>query len=870
VTRRLGEALINIAPDTRAFAASLRTKLRAAMAGVYGDIPIKANTVKLDAAIAASKAKIATLQHQLTGMNLDLATKDFTAKIAAARAEVRKLESEASRTKLDMDSTAAIAKIAALKAQQVHLGNAIGKMKASVDIRAASTKILALGAEVRHLESVAKELELGASSRKLDAALTAARARVAVLQSAMENMPVSANLAKFRAQLVVANVELAELTKARAAEIKVDVDAGAIKRASAALASLFSKNNNPRQFAYGWGIFGRALSGITGNISILHVALDAALEAVISIGLAAAAGAIGIAAMAPAAKDVAKQLNAIDVVNESLGGQIPSLSRKFDALAQSLAPQVITAFGGALTLVNQNSGAFEKTARGVTSLINDWVARLDIWGRSQNQLGGILQTGIGFLSQFGNILGHLGEAILGLIKADPGTAQFLLGIVDGFAKILGWVSKLPGPLLQVALLFASIHTWGNVLGGVLSKMPGLFGNVGSALVKLLAGPTGLAVIALIAFSVELGRAWSTSSVAVATAIKRINDALDSMTTAEAFFALPAAIGALNDQLKQVNSGGLAAIERNWTGMNDIWQRSGDKLKVLGSDLKGVVTGSTISELKSFGAFFKDLFTSNAGDKEALIQQKQDVANLNTEINKLLGSSRNLDNETGVLIKRGFGFSQALALMSLAGVKVTDSFAIMNQKVANLITGYEAISVRGAILSASVDAITFAAGLQESKVNDLNSAWDTFISTVTGSESGFASVETSIGGLFTAAAQGGAHLTDSNGRVSSSFGTLTGSAGKTAASFTGLDTTSLALQQTFNQSVTGANSMLDALTAQAAAAGLGKKGTDLLAQATKDLVIQLPLSCTPWPSAAGTKARTALRHCPAGSARPRTR
>ena len=760
------------------------------MVGVRGDVPLNADAAKLNASLAALAAKVAALGQKTSHLQLDANTK------------------------------AIVAKIAAIDAQISHLGEAMGKMEAEVDITAASTKILALDAQAR------------------------------VLRDELANLKLKADTTSFHAQLVAAQAELEALTKERDINIGVDIDTGVIARASAALAGLFTKADNPAQFAAGWGIFGRALNGITGNISLLHVALDATLEAVISIGTAAAAAAIGIAAMEPAAENVALQLQAIDTVNEALGNQIPALSRQFDALTQSLAPQVIEAFGGALDLVNQNSGVLEVTARKVVTLIDDWVAELDVWAKSQNAIGGILQTGVGFLSQFATIFAHLGEALLGLLKANPGTAEFLLSIVDGFAKILDWASKLPAPLLQLVLLFASIHTWANVLGGVLSKMPGLLGNVGAALVKLLSGPTGLVVIALTALAVELGRAWDTSSVTVAKAISSINAALDSMTTAEAFFALPAAIGALNDQLKAVNSGGLAAIEQNWTGLNDIWQRSGDKLKVLGSDLAGVVTGSTLHELESFGNFFKDLFTSNAGDKEALVQEKQDVANLNDEINKLLGNSRNLDAEIGSLGRQGFNFTQALALMSLAGVQVNDSFALMAQKVDNLIKGYEAISVRGGILANSVNAITFAAGLQETKVTDLNSAWDTFISTVTGSESSFASVENDIEGLFSAAAQGGAHLTDSNGKVSSSFGQLAGSAGKAKVSFSGLDTTSLSLQQTFDSSVTGANALLDSLTLQATAAGLGQKGTNLLAQATKDLIIQL------LPAASGSKTLTA--------------
>jgi phage-related protein len=835
----------------------------------------------------------------------DVKAAGLNAAIAAAQAKVAALQQQLSNLQMNADTTALVAKIAAMRAQQAKLATAMDKMTADVDINAAATKITALGAQIRALQSSASQIVIDANIAALQAKLVLAITQVNKLAASAKDITIDANTAPFIAKLAAA-----------AAAVKAFFASG----------SGGGGGGGGGGAAFGFGLFGAAIAGITGNISLLHLAIDATLEAIIAVGTAAAAAAVGIAAMTPAAKDVFTQLQNIDTVNESLGNQIPALSHQFDLLAKSLAPQVVEAFGGALNFLKGNVGAFGTTARQVTTLVDDWVAKLDLWGKSQNALGGILQAGVGFLGQFATILGHLGEAIAGLLKANPGTAEFLLAIINGFTKILDWASKLPAPLLQVGLLMLSIHTWGNLLAGTLSKLPGLMGSVGTALVKLLGGPFGLLVIALTAVGFEIAKAWDTSSASVAASIAKINTSLASLSTSSQFFAIPAALGTINAELAKVSSSAdPSTIEAGWTGLNGIWQRASDRLQVLIGNLKGITQGSIVHEVESLGNAFKDLFTNNSS--ATLVQQQRDIANLNTEINVLLGSQRNLDAETGNLIKGGYSFSQALTIMSLAGVQSTDSLALMQQKVTNLVSGFQAMSVAGGLLNSSVNALSFSSAFQSTKVQQLNSAWDLFIATVSGSESAFASVETSISGLFTAAASAGAHLTDSNGKVSSSFGTLaavtTGtaatslqltaaqngvtaanlritaaqdrlntlqksgkatsaqlasaqatlataqgtlatrqntlntrlSAGSAAAqgaqgSFTGLNNTSLALQQTFNSSLTSANSMLDALTAQTTASGLGAKGTTLLANSTKDLVAQM------LPAARGSSTLTA--------------
>lgn len=118
------------------------------MARVSGDVPIGADAAKLNAAIAAAQAKIATLT------------------------------SKTSDLQLDANTTALTAKIAALQAQSAKLAASMGTMTADVDIRAASTKILALDAQVTVLKDAATKIRLDADISAMTAKLALAQAEV--------------------------------------------------------------------------------------------------------------------------------------------------------------------------------------------------------------------------------------------------------------------------------------------------------------------------------------------------------------------------------------------------------------------------------------------------------------------------------------------------------------------------------------------------------------------------------------------------------------------------------------------------------------------------------------------------------------------
>ena len=239
-------------------------------------------------------------------------------------------------------------------------------------------------------------------------------------------------------------------------------------------------SGNSARRAYGWwglltkevtlwgGVLGDA--HLIGMVQLWHIALDGLFESAVALGEGLAALSVGIAAMTPAAEDIYTHLQSVDTVSKALRVSIPPLTGNFQALARSMAPQTVEAFGGALNLLNSEGSTTAKVAEQVVTGLDDWIAKLDIWKESQASTGALLQNGVGFLHQFEQMLDNVGIAIDNLMKADPGTAHYLMDLVVGFTKVLDVITEIPAPILQAALALHSFMLWGGLLFTGLTKL----------------------------------------------------------------------------------------------------------------------------------------------------------------------------------------------------------------------------------------------------------------------------------------------------------------------------------------------------------------------------------------------------------------
>lgn len=560
-----------------------------------------------------------------------------------------------------------------------------------------------------------------------------------------------------------------------------------------------------RRGAAGFGFWGAAIGGTIGYVRLWHLALDGAFEVLVSLGTAVAAAVTGMVAMSETAYDLYVNLNSVRTVNSSLGSQIPPFTGSIDKLMEAMKYQTVEAFGGALTLVQSQAGLLSRDAPQVVTMFDDWIARLDIWMKSQTSFGKLLDSGVGYLQQYGSAFGHLASGFDNMLKADPGTAHFLLDVIGGITDIFNIASKAWPPLLQTALAIHSFYVWGGLLGGVLARLPGPIGAVGRAMQGIT---HNLAFDALLAMALEMERAWHTSSGAISTDIATINKELANDSASQAIVDIASGVGKLHQALA---ANDLRSVLNTWHGFSNIWQEMDDKVRAFGQDMAGTVHGGFMHQIDSLGNAIKVIFDpGSSNDQAAWIQMRQNISNVDSTIAHMLKSQEGLFIEMGSLAKQGYTYTQALGLMDLAGVRANDSFTLAMQKVRNLTTGYRQLSISGGILKNSVNAVDFATLQQTENVSKLVQGWDAFFSTVA---TGFFNLNT----------------------YESLLATLGKDVGYNTKIYGGFSQKQIAINQDFYKAANAANTQMDSLTTLANAAALGDKGTQMLTQATKDMI-----------------------------------
>lgn len=848
----------------------LATRMKA-MADTLATLRVNADTKAAQAAIATVEARLIALGKQMSNLIMKADTSQIDAKIAAEIANLQSLKRQASNLQLDLNDAQAEAKIALLKKQIQDTNNALEDMTGDININAAEAKVKALEAELRLLQSTASDMELQARTAAFDAAIAASEAKIAALRQQAADVQIGGDPAKIAA--MTAQVLGLEAATEKLTASLGDAE-GSTGRWAAALGLLTGRVG---ALNIGW-------TATIGGIAGWHIVLDAAIEAtIIAIGVTAALGA-AFAGVYPSIDELGYHTKAALDVMTAFNVDAGKLGGTLDSLQKSLAPQVIEAFGGALNLLNNQTGAIYRTAHEVVDMFDIWIAKLDLWANGQKTLSGFMQAGVGYLEQLGKAAALFGQAIDNLLTKDPGIAHYLLDLIQGLAGVLDWFSKLPAPIVEATLMIHGFYLWGSVLVGILGPMvSGIvkfvsaaidLGKIALGMTALTESATGLQKAFALLFA-ETPYGWlilaAAGMAAMAYETTQASSAtqqfLDKQTALlNAMSASQQITGGFAQQIGSIRTqmaGTTAAFELSqWHGLSGILQESGDKAAYAGHELSQVVQGSTLHELGAVADIIHGVFAPGfAAAGAAALQAQTDIGKLNDQINQLVGTSRTMYAELGSLIfgtnalKLGtMSYTSALALMDMAGVKAGQSVALMNQEISNLVAGYNEIGAGSTQLQASINAVTFQTELQDSKVTELNSAWDAFFKMVSGGSSDFLTFAQQVNGMnetFSGSSNAAQTLTVSNGRVSDSFRAAAAAASGGKVSMTGLNDASLAAQQTLLQTASAANTQLDSLQALSAAAGAGQHGMDLMQQATKDML------STMLPAAAGSQQMTTV-------------
>jgi cell wall-associated NlpC family hydrolase len=814
------------------------------------------------------QAQTEKLAATLAGLDVDFSDTAAVAKLTALQAQAAKLQDTLQHMGIDADP----AGLTAVTAQASKLADDVAKFQATLAAPVpvpATAELAALQKQAAGLVTELGGIKIQADDLDMTAKLAALQAQAAKLQDTLADTSIGGDPVKMAAQAAAVSALAANTAKFGQAAADANARTSVWDAALGALAARFG----PGAQGIGWTA---AIGGVAG----WHIVLDGVIEAtIIATGATLALGA-AFAGTYPAFDELGYHTMAALNVMTAYGADAGKLAGTLDTLQKSLAPQVIEAFGGALNLITGQTGALSTAAHEVVDMVDTWIAKLDLWANGQKTVGGLLQAGVGYLSQLGKAIGIVAQAIDNLLSKDPGIAHYLLDLIQGFAEVINLFSKLPAPVVEATLMLHGFYVWASVLGGVLGKLTGPLLSTGAALIKLAGMGTELEALqdvtgwAKVTAAVQLfGKAllalaaspwtWALLGVAaiglmayeatqadnsVKSLITTMNNQVATASASQAFKDLAADISTLQDKMS--DTGALAQEEQeNWGKLGNTFRSLGyDSEATLSSMSRGLehlTSGDVLGGIRDLATGLRDAFDPGAGRGLAV---QQDVAALNDEMNKLIGTQRNLYAETGNLMtgqnKLNVGtlsFTQSLTLMDMAGVQAGDSMAVMNQKIANLVAGYTEMSAGGTQLQASINAVTFSTETQDSKVTQLNTGWDDFFKLVSGGSSDFLSFAQQINGMnetFANMSGTGTTLSISNGKVSDSIKNAATAATGGKASMTGLNDASIAAQQTLLQTATAANTQMDSLTSLASAAGLGNKGLSLLQQATKDMLQQM--------------------------------
>jgi len=605
---------------------------------------------------------------------------------------------------------------------------------------------------------------------------------------------------------------------------------------------------------------GAAAFGITGLGTAIHLIVMGVFEfsAVFIPAMFAAAAAASV--LNQGAMDVYDGLKGMEIAGEALGpvfgktqGDMLGLGHSLQVAQNAADPDAYELLGEAIIGVNDATGnlndqlgavthtsgtasggisSFGQMGLAVGNILEKFAADIDIdLSTGMKQFTGLLSDGVQDLVEFGQILGNIGHAILNLASAMPGLAEIILKLIDGFSDLIKIISELPPMFLTVIFGIEEAYRWSGLLVGI-------FGLVGRAIA--LVGTLGIPVFAKIGMNF---------GAMVANIITGVADMVIN------FVAMGERIGVFDADVDRVATGFVGALGNAASFMSGPWGaavglgvlgfaalavwalRSTDATQqFIASTQKAVQAATNLEALNVIGQQLSEntakisqaqtqlnqalTFTvgSSAGVESRYVGQSQAVTQLRGNIQILTDNQQQLyQQSTNVIsgaeqISKAYGvsFVAALGMADAANVKLVNGIS-GNSKAAEeariqiqgLVQGYESMNQSGSALSNSMEAVSVEAQIQGSKVSQLNSAWDSFMSMATSLTGSFSQINLDLTQM--------GNIAPAVGDKIQAFKGATGlSVSQIAESLKSFSGTSAQVWQAYNQSLSEAETFTDNL------------------------------------------------------------
>lgn len=505
-----------------------------------------------------------------------------------------------------------------------------------------------------------------------------------------------------------------------------------------------------------------------------------------------------------------------------LGGTLA----KMEAAAQ---PQVYALLGDALQIAGQKGGEFAKLARAAGAAIDQLASRATLALKSSG-FSAFVKDAAPDLAKLGTVAGNIFGILGNLLKGLTPTAQILLNFFVALthalevltaSPIFSWVERLTlafhGLYVYLGLIGTGLFLLGRPLGAVAGALAGVSSTADASagiLTKAKAGwqQLGNSIPLVIGPAKTAGTAIEDASVAAEDAGGKtglLTKAFGALSGSFGWIGLAvagaAAIGILIYSLSNAKD----AVGKWADGL----QNSIDASATFGSVAKNTVNSINQTNVALRGSYqnYKAVagVTGEVATRYGVVNAQ--AATLSHQIDELRAAHQRYTSELQTENNRIqqltnlFGNAQiAQGLMNQAGIKAsaiaTDNQKQWQQDVQTLQSLWQAIKATAdaaGVAGNNEKVLTYELTDQYTAVQKLNSAWDTYVSAVTGTQTSFDTV-----------AQGMVALTQTGGTTTNTLGKLSVTTKYLKSNIDALTPAGVALNQAFSDQVNNFNKLFD--------------------------------------------------------------
>ena len=690
----------------------------------------------------------------------------------------------------------------------------LNNASAAIDAMGAQSKAAAIG--INDLRDAAAEAAAAVASleRHITAASLAASEAAIGARPAMEAWQESIASASKTAAFAEEQIDaMARALDVAAASGRIDASAmNDLRNATlgAAFASAALKNEQrdiaapAAAAAASWRLLG---TGIRVGATAIHAMVSGFIEFLaVAIPAAIAAGAWA-AAWAEGAGRVYEHMNALYTATEATSsmfhtttGQALGLGDALQKAQTAADPNVYQALGGAINAARGHMGGLAQAGLQLGRIFDTFMAKvvydMSAAGGAGGKLSGLLSDMVPDLVEFGQIFGNLGHALLNFASDMPGIANGMLAFFDAVSKVILAISRLPRWLVMGAFALHEFNIWGSVLNSTLGKLgfsvdkvsgsffglaraksiflslfnviPRLIGAASTVIGTLIGRLAGVvpqaskAGTAMVKFGANVEEGAAAMSFATAAAITLgvagIGFLLYKLITAKtASQRFAASLQEAADKASNLRIFGVLADDMGLLGQKAAQATA--TLREFG--------GSTVAGTEKMHAFG----SAATGVSNYLNETRASVDTL-TAAQKSMAQQFTVAGAHAEMLAKTYGtsFVGALALADVAGVHLNQtltkqSWAMAQIKIEDQVRGYRAMGQSMGEVGKDMTALAIQSGLAASKVSQLNSAWDDFMSNLTGGTGSLAGFETSLKNIGQVAGTGAKNLATSTASMS---------------------------------------------------------------------------------------------------------